>query len=918
MTKHTRTAIVSGDPIIDWLITREKGERTETTPQRIRHTSQCSWLPGGALLLGELINRVAPHYFDVKKFTITEDLLRPTDANFHHNYGTLRRYTHKDKPARWRVEDVLGFKELEASVGKEPLWPIDKYDNAELVIIDDPDLAFRNHRSQWPEEITKRNSPATVILKMRGELATGALWDQLFQNFAERLVVVTTIKDARRTKEAEVSQDISWEQTARQLAAELIHKPSINALSRCACTVISFGPAGALFFPGPFSSEGVKPQLFFDPRNTEGEREDLTSGRMWGYASILAAAISRKLMTIGAGWTNNVISDAIPQALTAMRVLDDVGYDYLGKGSVIKFPFDIVVNAITNDTDSAEISMANVPPPTLLRQQYVNGREQASGSRFWTILSDKYAPQKLDELAKAIVEEGPRCVDEVPVGSFGELFTLDRQEIESFRSIRALVREYCRRQPSGSDKPLSIAVFGQPGDGKSFAVRQLLDSLQKPDDPMKPSEKFEKLHFNLSQFRSTDDLIHAFHLVRDERLGGNIPLVFWDEFDTKLNGDVLGWLRYFLAPMQDGEFQERGAFHRVGRSIFVFAGGTSSTMQAFRKKTGFVDAKGPDFLSRIRGYIDIRAVNPESEGLPSPENAEEPNPQNERVLAAENEKRNETVDQYYIVRRAILLRSILSGKAPQLFDGLDDDEKGSGNLHIASAVLRAFLEVPRYHHGARSIEAIVDMSALTGKHTFGPSCLPDKEQLDPHVDGQEFLKIVRRVDLPHRVGDGFDSLAEIAHERFRNIVATMTNGHLEEYKTGFADTAYSKVTSEDKEQYRSFVREAANMLEDVGCRVVPAGKGEQVRALPPEVIEPLAKLEHERWMTHMHATGWKVGDSTNVETRNHEALVAWEVLNRTQKEIDRERVKTIPTILMDGASLMVEAYTTDFSELISS
>ncbi len=32
-----------------------------------------------------------------------------------------------------------------------------------------------------------------------------------------------------------------------------------------------------------------------------------------------------------------------------------------------------------------------------------------------------------------------------------------------------------------------------------------------------------------------------------------IPLVFWDEFDTSLDGRPLGWLRYFLAPMQDGD-----------------------------------------------------------------------------------------------------------------------------------------------------------------------------------------------------------------------------------------------------------------------------------------------------------------------------------------------------------------------------
>ena len=34
--------------------------------------------------------------------------------------------------------------------------------------------------------------------------------------------------------------------------------------------------------------------------------------------------------------------------------------------------------------------------------------------------------------------------------------------------------------------------------------------------------------------------------MRDEALRGKIPLVFWDEFDSSLEGMPLGWLRYFL------------------------------------------------------------------------------------------------------------------------------------------------------------------------------------------------------------------------------------------------------------------------------------------------------------------------------------------------------------------------------------
>jgi len=42
--------------------------------------------------------------------------------------------------------------------------------------------------------------------------------------------------------------------------------------------------------------------------------------------------------------------------------------------------------------------------------------------------------------------------------------------------------------------------------------------------------------FNLSQLESTDELLSALYQVRDTGLGGKIPLVFWDEFETRGQG----------------------------------------------------------------------------------------------------------------------------------------------------------------------------------------------------------------------------------------------------------------------------------------------------------------------------------------------------------------------------------------------
>lgn len=193
----------------------------------------------------------------------------------------------------------------------------------------------------------------------------------------------------------------------------------------------------------------------------------------------------------------------------------------------------------------------------------------------------------------------------VPLGRFNDFVTADRHEIEGYRSIQALLSEYCSKPQT---KPVSIAVCGPPGSGKSFGITQVAKSLKLKRDPKT---------FNLSHFVNPDQLTQALHVVRDIGLSGDVPLIFWDEFDAALGESELGWLRYFLAPMQDGEFQERHVTHPIGRAIFVFAGGTCHTLQKSDRGAddpAFRMAKGPDFVSRLQGYVNVMGPDPGVQG----------------------------------------------------------------------------------------------------------------------------------------------------------------------------------------------------------------------------------------------------------------------------------------------------------------
>jgi hypothetical protein len=50
--------------------------------------------------------------------------------------------------------------------------------------------------------------------------------------------------------------------------------------------------------------------------------------------------------------------------------------------------------------------------------------------------------------------------------------------------------------------------------------------------------------------------------------------------------------------------------------------------------------------------------------------------------------------------------------------------------------------VGAYLHGARSMESVIEMSALTGKARYERSALPARHQLSLHVDADAFMRLV--------------------------------------------------------------------------------------------------------------------------------------------------------------------------------
>src|SRR5262249_32194103 len=152
----------------------------------------------------------------------------------------------------------------------------------------------------------------------------------------------------------------------------------------------------------------------------------------------------------------------------------------------------------------------------------------------WTIFAKTFETGYRAVAARIAVEGDTEAVKGLPVERMGAWASVDRTEIESMRSVRNIIAEYLS-QPHPT-RPLSLAVFGPPGAGKSFAIKQMARGWAASGVQM------TVLEFNLSQFRSAAMLPAALQRVRDCAVEGSLPLVFWDEFDTIFEGRALGWL----------------------------------------------------------------------------------------------------------------------------------------------------------------------------------------------------------------------------------------------------------------------------------------------------------------------------------------------------------------------------------------
>ena len=579
-------------------------------------------------------------------------------------------------------------------------------DNAGIMVIDDsgrpPCIAA---------ELKKRNPRAWVI-------ALGisvAHWQDWARHFGHDFYLFCRLADLETTR-MEMDASVSWEtmvaMSIRALRSDEVGLYDPESRSFIAHVIVEMFPHGILYL-GP---EGV----FF--RLRRGSLPLKSSPRSKGsvpcYDTLVTSMLARDCLATGRPRIcRNYFFDFSRRVLANWLQLHERGYSFAEGGLV--FP-DLDFSSTVADghpcsfmESSPDPYFIELPPPSdafdaildVVTNQAWDDEKRRAMRRFFPRkspfaieLQQRYdlAPGPMGviiEVLHHLKEEvsWKRGFERLRLYHVGHLRTTDPAEIEPVITLKNVMRSYVSRE--SFQRPLCLGVFGPPGSGKSFSVKEVARVISRrlENDP------FEFFEFNLTQFDHPEQINSAIEPIRASVAKGKVPIVFWDEFDCRYDGHEFGYLRYFLPSMQDGVTYVRGNPYNIGRSIFAFAGGVKASWHQMERLLAPDDPaalalartlKIPDFMSRLRVVLDIDGIEIDDALLRSDcgeEDLEE-------------------------------LRRILMKRAFIIAHQMDTHWKKAARK-TSGLLLRLLLA--RYKFGARSIEAVIEASGAADRLVYG-------------------------------------------------------------------------------------------------------------------------------------------------------------------------------------------------------
>jgi hypothetical protein len=217
-----------------------------------------------------------------------------------------------------------------------------------------------------------------------------------------------------------------------------------------------------------------------------------------------------------------------------------------------------------------------------------------------------------------------------------------------------------------------------------------------------------------------------------------------------------------------------------------------------------------------------------------------------------------------------------------------------GNIHLAIALKRACNRGLRWPVPIFMRET--SQSEFSKEYAKGD----DTVELDAYLQafGAHQLNSTRA-----RVIEGsLDRGAAVAHEHYNKGLGKRDAMSMKELQSAMKD--WSDVLETYRAANRAVADAAMTKAWDAGWRKAGKGeKGDTSPSVPADIIDRMARTEHDRWMAERLISGWRptsAGEERNNELMAHNKIVPWDALSADDKNNDVVQVRAA----MDVARMM--------------
>lgn len=307
-----------------------------------------------------------------------------------------------------------------------------------------------------------------VASKTAAPIAEGLLWSRLAKSdVCSKLIVIVAASELRKTA-ARLSCGLTWDESLESLLnASQPNEALSGRLRVCRHLIVTFESEGAVWIDlGDTAAERQAPRavhFMYEPSAIEGDHaQEVGEGTAFGFLSCMTAAVVWQL-------TENIetpdLESACERGLCTMRDLRVKGH-----GPFLEVADGFPVNRLAKAIQS--------PAWRYSRARFSFNLNDGAASGWSLMRESLLTPGPAYDLARLTALRGPIALENVPHLKIGKLLTVDRHEIETLRQLVQLIRRYDLHDPG--KKPLSIGVFGPPGAGKSFAVKEIASKTIRP------------------------------------------------------------------------------------------------------------------------------------------------------------------------------------------------------------------------------------------------------------------------------------------------------------------------------------------------------------------------------------------------------------------------------------------------------